>query len=71
LGLAIHVYKAEWEKFGRAAGPKRNQMMINANPDIKLCLVVHDDIDRSKGTADCLRRVRKAGIPVQFLKHGR
>jgi hypothetical protein len=69
LGLSAHVYNAEWEKYGRSAGPKRNQLMIDANPDIALCLVVHDNMAPIGGTADCWRRAEKAGIKIQRVRH--
>jgi len=71
LGMATHVYEAEWDRYGRAAGPKRNQTMISENPDISLALVVHDNLANSRGTADCLRRILKAKIPVRYITHAK
>ena len=65
LGLLIRVYPADWNLYGRAAGPIRNQQMLDQNPDIVLAF--HPDINKSKGTADMVRRARKKGIPVQVF----
>lgn len=57
----IHVktYYADWKQHGRSAGPKRNARMIqNARADIVVAC------PGGKGTADCVRRARTAGIPV-------
>ena len=52
-------YPANWEKDGKAAGPIRNQQMLDeGKPDKVLA------IRGGKGTADMVRRAKKAGIPV-------
>jgi hypothetical protein len=62
------VYPANWEKYGRAAGPIRNQQMLDeGKPD--LVLAFHDDFENSKGTKDMVTRARKAGIKVKVLSH--
>jgi hypothetical protein len=45
------------------AGHRRNQTMV----DLKPVLVVAAHRDGSRGTADCLRRAKKAGIPTLVL----
>jgi len=62
LGFNIEKYPANWEKYGKAAGPLRNQKMIDKNPDVVLAFT--EDLDSSRGTADTVRRAKKAGIPV-------
>ena len=64
---------ANWDTHGKKAGPLRNQRMVNAGADI--CLVFakacskpeHRDQPEhmSHGTADCMRRAEKAGIPIR------
>lgn len=57
---------ADWNKYGRAAGPIRNQAMIDAfKPDIVLAF--HSNIKNSKGTIDCIEKANKAGIPVRLF----
>jgi hypothetical protein len=50
--------------FRRWAGPERNQRMLDANPEIERVLAFHNDLARSRGTADMVRRALKAGLPV-------
>src|SRR5687768_3912921 len=58
-GVPVEVYPAPWEEHGKAAGPIRNQQMIDeGKPD--MVVAFHDG--ESKGTADMIRRARKAGI---------
>jgi hypothetical protein len=58
LGLAVEPHPADWSQ-GRKAGPLRNQEMIAAGADLVIAFAGGD------GTADCVRRARKAGIPVR------
>jgi hypothetical protein len=52
-------FDADWQTHGKAAGPIRNQLMLDqGNPDLVLAF------PGGKGTADCVRRARAAGIEV-------
>lgn len=69
LGISVEAYPADWTRYGRAAGPVRNQQMLTeGRPDAVLAF--HEDITNSKGTADMVRRARKAGLPVTVVDHG-
>lgn len=48
-------------EFCPLAGHRRNQAMVDAGPLIALAFQVGE----STGTADCLRRLKKAGVPVR------
>ncbi len=67
LGLRGEIYTAAWCTYGRAAGLIRNQTMIESNPTEVLAF--HDDITRSKGTKDLIRRAKAAGIPIKVVSH--
>jgi hypothetical protein len=58
LGLTTDPHPADWSQ-GRKAGPIRNQEMVDAGADLVIAFAGGD------GTADCVRRARKAGIPVR------
>jgi len=61
IGYEIRVYKAEWGKYGKAAGPHRNKhMLVMEMPD--LVVGFHALLSESRGTADCLRQARKMHI---------
>jgi len=49
---------AAWKRLGRPAGPIRNQAMIDKKPDLVVAF------PGGVGTADCVRRARKANIRV-------
>lgn len=58
-GVNTVTYSAEWDKYGRAAGPKRNQAMIEReHPDGVVAF------PGGSGTADMIRRAEAAGVPV-------
>lgn len=62
LGLHVLDVPADWRKYGRSAGPRRNIQMLDMNPDIVLAF--HDNLTDSKGTKHCVREALKRGIPV-------
>jgi predicted Rossmann fold nucleotide-binding protein DprA/Smf involved in DNA uptake len=55
---AVAVFPAQWDRHHRAAGPIRNQQMLNEmKPDEVLAF--HDNIEQSRGTKDMVARARK------------
>lgn len=59
--LAHEQYPADWERHGKAAGPIRNQQMLDTGID--LCLAFIDKpLEESKGTKDMVTRCRDAGV---------
>jgi YspA, cpYpsA-related SLOG family len=65
FGWRIEKFPANWTKYGKAAGPMRNEDMLNAEPD--LVLAFHNDIKNSKGTAHMVKIARAKGIPVEVI----
>lgn len=65
-GVRVETHQADWDRYGRGAGPKRNGEMVRAGAD--LCVAVHWDIIQSKGTADCVLQAVEAGIPVVIVE---
>ena len=63
-GYATEVFHADWKTHGRAAGPMRNQKMIESNPD----LVVAFPLANSVGTHDTLRRAKRARIKTLVVE---
>lgn len=55
----LKTYPANWGESGRSAGPKRNQYMLDAEqPDAVIAF------PGGRGTADMVRRARKAKVLV-------
>jgi hypothetical protein len=57
LPYPIH-YLANWSKYGKAAGPFRNATMVGDGADMGVAFI-HPE---SRGTIDCLDRMREAKI---------
>jgi hypothetical protein len=64
LSLPVEVYYANWHKYGKAAGPIRNQEMIDSGIDKVIAF------DGGAGTLDMKARARKAGIEVVEIDLG-
>ena len=61
--------KAEWRKYGLAAGPIRNRKMLDEY-EADYVVAFHDALDtESKGTADCVSYAKEKGIPVFLVSH--
>lgn len=58
-GVNVICFPADWKKHGKAAGPIRNQRMIDeGKPDLVVAF------PGGRGTADMVSRARAAGIQV-------
>lgn len=56
-------HPADWGAHGKAAGPLRNQKMVDLGADA--CLAF--PLEGSRGTVDCMERAEAAGITVLNL----
>lgn len=55
-------FAADWEGLGRAAGPIRNQRMLDeGRPDLVIAF------PGGRGTADMVRRAKAAGVKVEEI----
>ena len=63
-GKTISV-PAEWEKYGKAAGPIRNKAMLAYSP--RFVVAFHDHLERSKGTRSMLTLAKKQNIPTYLV----
>lgn len=57
-----YVCKADWDKYGKAAGPIRNGRMLEWKPDLVVAF------PGGRGTADMVRQAREAGVEVMEIK---
>ncbi len=59
LNLETTIFPADWERYGRSAGPKRNLQMLDTEPDLVIAFA------GGRGTAHTVRHALKRGIPVR------
>ena len=58
-GIPVKEYAADWYQHGKAAGPIRNQQMLDdGKPDLVVAF------EGGRGTADMVRRAKAAGVRV-------
>jgi len=66
----VKAYPANWKKYGKAAGPIRNQRMLEkemlGTGENRLVLAFHENIRSSKGTKDMILRALEHGIRVRL-----
>ena len=66
LGIKVLPFRADWRRYGRSAGPIRNQRMLDeGKPD--LVLAFHENLEHSKGTKDMINRAKAAGVEVKLI----
>lgn len=59
-GVLVITVEADWTKHGKAAGPIRNQRMLDEHkPELVIAF------NGGRGTADMMRRANAAGVDVQ------
>lgn len=62
--VSNETYNADWDLYGKSAGPKRNQLMVDKGADV--CVAFPLGI--SRGTRDCMKKAEEAGIKI--INHG-
>lgn len=63
LGLLVEAHPADWEKYGKSAGYRRNELMASLGAD--LCIAFWDG--RSLGTQHMMDLAKKYGITVEVV----
>lgn len=65
LGIHVMSEPAQWDIYGKAAGPIRNQLMLDKyHPDE---VIAFRTSGKSSGTDHMIKCARKAGIPVTII----
>lgn len=63
-GLILDIKPAEWDKYGKSAGYKRNEEMVKI-ADAAICFWN----GKSKGTKHTIDLCKKKGIPCRIVKY--
>lgn len=67
-GIDRDPYPADWDKYGKAAGPIRNKQMLDeGKPDIVVAFLDRPEED-SKGTRNMIKQAEKAKLPVFVIE---
>lgn len=62
-GLTTEAHPADWDRFGRAAGPARNQAMVAAGAAVCLAFIR----DASPGATGCAKLAEAASIRTYWI----
>lgn len=68
LRIPVYPYAADWKGEGPAAGPLRNQRMLDYAEPTEVW-AFHDNFEESKGTRDMTNRSVWASIPTWLITH--
>jgi hypothetical protein len=61
-GVTVLTYQANWKRDGKAAGPKRNALMLNeGKPDVVVAF------PGGRGTANMTSQAAASGIPIIYV----
>lgn len=67
-GFTFHEpHPADWDAHGKAAGPLRNQAMLDSGVD-QVIAFVDKPLAESRGTNDMVFRARKAGVRTMVIE---
>lgn len=66
IGHSVVRIPADWNRYGRAAGPIRNRLMLTLHPDIEHVLAF--PVPQSRGTVDMIRAATAAGKRVTVYR---
>lgn len=59
------IFPANWDKYGKGAGPIRNKQMLDeGKPDLVIAFLAPN----SRGTKNMIEQAKKAGVPVQVIE---
>lgn len=65
MGMTTEVYPADWWKYGRAAGPRRNKKMLDSGADLVIAFRLDKD---SRGTNNMIGIAKAASVPVEVVE---
>ena len=70
LGFTVIAVTPNWDRYGRAAGPRRNELMLQKvlrvkNP--KLVIAFHANMNASAGTKHMVGIAKAAGIDIEVI----
>lgn len=64
LPVIVEIHPADWNTYGKSAGHRRNQEMVDTKPDLVLAF----PLGESPGTRSCIRMAERARLPVVIFE---
>lgn len=63
-GHSIMIVNADWQQYGKAADPRRNELMAQK---AEACIVFFDG--QSRGTTNMIENARKYGLKLRIVRY--
>ena len=67
-GIKCTIFPADWNKYGNAAGPIRNEEMAEYAAKADYGMLIAFPMDESRGTRDMIRRAKAAGLDIHVIE---
>lgn len=67
-GITHWKFSADWEVWGKAAGPLRNRRMLEEGRPTEVFAFVNKPLAQSRGTADMVKVTKQSGIPAYVIE---
>lgn len=68
FGYSLKIFPAEWDKYGKAAGPIRNEQMAKYAADSDRGILVAFPIGTSRGTKNMINAARQYGLDICIVE---
>lgn len=67
-GYQLKIFPADWNKFGNAAGPIRNEQMAKYAAEAGRGILVAFPIGESRGTRNMIKLAKQYGLEVEVVE---
>ncbi len=67
-GYPLKIFPADWDKYGRAAGPIRNEQMAKYAADADRGILIAFPVGESRGTRNMIKLAKQYGLEVEVIE---
>lgn len=67
-GIKCTVFQADWNKYGKAAGPIRNEQMAKYTADADRGILIAFPIGESRGTRNMIKLAKQYGLDIEVIE---
>lgn len=69
-GVRHKEFLADWDKYGRAAGPIRNEQMVKYAAEADRGILIAFPVGESRGTRNMIKLAHQYGLEVEVIDFG-